>query len=405
MFTQLVDYRERFAEQHKRTGEVFYLTVLGMYLLVHFLYGSLWFWKYPSLNSTVLLYDAQQILAIIGLVKIIVFNRFTDWREPALFMTTLLVVLVGCRYAKQNYFMYYVIFLYGAKDIDFKRIVKLFIGVVGSALLVTIIGALIGIVPNATVTHGLGTNLRFSMGMVYTTDFAARVFYLCMAYVLLRRFRLLLPEKLSLITITLWVYIVTDARLDTLLLLLLIMCVVFYDYVVKIIKKIGNVGLVILEALGIGSIFALSWLFNPQNKLMALCDHLLSGRLTEGHIALTNYHVVAFGQYIIEQGNGGFHPHIVHYFFIDSSYIAALLKNGGVAFILLMILIVYATVHFNNQHAYPLVIAVLLVVLSSIIDQHLSALSFDIIFLATLANITAFTPKHGEVSMNWRINN
>lgn len=400
MFTQLMDYRERFAEQHERTGEVFYLTVLGIYLFIHFLYGSLWFWKYPSFNSGAFLYDAQQILAVIGLMKIVLFNRFTDWKEPALFVTTLLVVLVGCRYAKQNYFIYYIIFLYGAKGIDFKRIVKLFIGVVGSALVITIIGALIGLVPNATVTHGLGTNLRFSMGMVYTTDFAARIFYLCMAYVLLRRFKLLLPEKLSLIAIMVWVYIVTDARLDTLLLLLLIMCAIFYGYVVKLINKIGNVGLIVLEAFGIGSIFALSWFFNPQNKLMAMCDYLLSGRLTEGHIALTKYHVVAFGQHIIEQGNGGFHPHIVHYFFIDSSYIAALLKNGGVAFILLMILIAYATIRFNNQHAYPLVIAVLLVVLSSIIDQHLSELSFDVIFLATLANISFFT-KHDALKA-WR---
>ena len=98
MFTQLMDYRERFAEQHERTGEVFYLTVLGIYLFIHFLYGSLWFWKYPSFNSGAFLYDAQQILAVIGLMKIVLFNRFTDWKEPALFMTTLLVVLVGCRF-------------------------------------------------------------------------------------------------------------------------------------------------------------------------------------------------------------------------------------------------------------------------------------------------------------------
>ena len=400
MFTQLMDYREQFAERHQRVGEKAYLFILAVFLMIQFLSGSLWFTHFHQQAMWGIFYDVEKILMICALLKIVFFDRFDDWKEPALFITTALIVWVGSRFARTNTFIAYLIFIYAARKIDFKRIVQVFLGTVGVLLLVSVVGAVLGIFPNVTVTRGLGTNLRFAMGMVYTTDFAARVFYLCMAYVALRRFRLTLPEKISLFVIILWTGIVTGARLDILLMLLLLGTVIFYKQIVQLINWLGSRGLLIIQGFGILSIFLMSLVFNPNNRVLAAVNHLLSGRLVEGHIAFKNYSVNLFGQYIAEQGNGGFHPHIVHYFFIDSSYLITLLKNGAVTFMLLLILIAFVTKRLVKARAYPLVIVMFLTVISSIIDQHLPELSFDFIFLVTVANITYFTVNKQNLVTN-----
>ena len=400
MFTQLMDYREQFAERHQRVGEKAYLFILAVFLMIQFLSGSLWFTHFHQQAMWGIFYDVEKILMICALLKIVFFDRFDDWKEPALFITTALIVWVGSRFARTNTFIAYLIFIYAARKIDFKRILQVFLGTVGILLLVSVVGAVLRIFPNVTVTRGLGTNLRFAMGMVYTTDFAARVFYLCMAYVALRRFRLTLPEKISLFVIILWTGIVTGARLDILLMLLLLGTVIFYKQIVQLINWLGSRGLLIIQGFGILSIFLMSLVFNPNNRVLAAINHLLSGRLVEGHIAFKNYSVNLFGQYIAEQGNGGFHPHIVHYFFIDSSYLITLLKNGAVTFMLLLILIAFVTKRLVKAQAYSLVIVMFLTVISSIIDQHLPELSFDFIFLVTMANITYFTVNKQNLVTN-----
>ena len=400
MFTQLMDYRERFAERHQRAGEKVYLFILAVFLMIQFLSGSLWFTHFHQQAMWGIFYDVEKILMVCALLKIVFFDRFDDWKEPALFVTTAIIVWVGSRFARTNTFIAYLIFIYAARKIDFKKIVQVFLGTVGILLLISIVGAVLEIFPNVTVTRGIGTNLRFAMGMVYTTDFAARVFYLCMAYVALRRFQVTLPEKISLFVIILWTGIVTGARLDILLMLMLLGTVVFYKQTVQLINWLGSRGLLIIQGLGILSIFLMSLVFNPNNRVLAAVNHLLSGRLVEGHIAFKNYSVNLFGQYIAEQGNGGFHPHIVHYFFIDSSYLVALLKNGVVTFMLLLILIAFVTKRLVKARAYPLVIVMFLTVISSIIDQHLPELSFDFIFLVTMANITYFTVNNQNLVTN-----
>lgn len=400
MIAQLLTYRNRFANRHCQLGEMVYLVILGLFLITQFLSGTLWFVHFHQQVMWVVLYDIEKFLMVCALLKIVFFDRFDDWKEPALFITTAIIVWVGSRFARTNTFIAYLIFIYAARKIDFKKIVQVFFGTVGILLLVSVVGAVLGIFPNVTVTRGLGTNLRFAMGMDYTTDFAARIFYLCMAYVALRRFRLTLPEKISLFVVILWTGIVTGARLDMLLMLLLLGTIVFYKQTVQLINWLGSRGLLIIQGLGILSIFLMSLVFNPNNRVLAAVNHLLSGRLVEGHIAFKNYSVNFFGQYIAEQGNGGFHPHIVHYFFIDSSYLIALLKNGAVTFMLLLILIAFVTKRLVKARAYPLVIVMFLTVISSIIDQHLPELSFDFIFLVTMANITYFTVNKQNLVTN-----
>ena len=70
--------------------------------------------------------------------------------------------------------------------------------------------------------------------------------------------------------------------------------------------------------------------------------------------------------------------------------------NGLVSFILLMILILGLIRYFLSVKSYTLVLALLFVILSSVIDQHLLEISFNCLFLAVFADITYF--KNDELN-------
>ena len=82
MFTQLMDYWERFAERHQRAGENIYLLILAAFLIIQFLSGSLWFTHFHQQVMWVVLYDIEKFLMVCALLKIVFFDRFDDWKEP-----------------------------------------------------------------------------------------------------------------------------------------------------------------------------------------------------------------------------------------------------------------------------------------------------------------------------------
>lgn len=48
--------------------------------------------------------------------------------------------------------------------------------------------------------------IRLSLGSVYPTDLAARIFYISLAYVTLKKFKLKLPEYISLLAICVYIF-------------------------------------------------------------------------------------------------------------------------------------------------------------------------------------------------------
>ena len=64
MFTQLVDYREQFAERHQRVGEKAYLFILAVFLMIQFLSGSLWFTHFHQQAMWGIFYDVEKIIRI-----------------------------------------------------------------------------------------------------------------------------------------------------------------------------------------------------------------------------------------------------------------------------------------------------------------------------------------------------
>jgi hypothetical protein len=66
------------------------------------------------------------------------------------------------------------------------------------------------------------------------------------------------------------------------------------------------------------------------------------------------------------------------------------MMNGFIAFVLILVALYYLSRKFMQGKCYSLEIALLLIVASSLIDQHLIEISFNILFVALFANLSYF---------------
>lgn len=112
----------------------------------------------------------------------------------------------------------------------------------------------------------------------------------------------------------------------------------------------------------------------------------MSGRLFFEKLAFENYNVPLLGQFIYQNGFGGGFK-VYDYFYIDSSFVRTLMMHGMIVFALMLLLICLLFAKFKRLKLNYWIICLLLVVLTSGIDQHLWDISYNFVFLALMANL------------------
>ena len=374
-----------FANKYKIDSFLFFISFI-IYLIGHFISGTMFIYVLDESFP----YQLWMIACILAITKILLFNHFENWQGWV--FSILIGLFIWCCSLNTNTWdmIYYYVMIIAAKDIKFENIIKIFLVVVVSCLAITFISAKLGIIDGITNMRDGSSELRYALGTVYPTDLAARIFYIELFYVTLKKFKLTIPEYLIWITLAMFSYIVTDTKLDFILMLLILLAAFFLPYVIRVLEKIGNVGVSSILGILIAGMTVGTYLYNPHNSILLKINNALSGRLQFSHIAFKKFNVTLFGQVIEQTGNGGLHHGIYAYFYIDSSYIRILMMNGLFCFILVIGTMLWLSNKFLNEKMFALELALIFMALSSIIDQHLLEISFECIFLALLANNQAF---------------
>lgn len=373
-------------EGNIEVGNYLYQVALAIYLLINFLSATVI--DIPE-NLTFYISTLSSILIMIK-VMIVDDNK---WSYKMNFILIIIIMYITGRYAGDFSFYYYSYFIVGALNVKFNDILKTFLLTVGGSLVLIVISTSMGIIPNIEIGRKNGATLRYAMGTIFPTDTAARVFYLMLAYSMLKKFKLNIPEYISYVSITAITYFVTDTKLDMILMIMLILCSLVRKKLEEIFSIIKPIYLKVLGLIFIfGNIF-LAYIYSPKIAVLTKLNSILTGRLFYGHIAFKNYNVTMFGQYIYQNGWGGLNKKVVNYFFIDSSYVRLLMMFGVITFLLVMMLLIKMIDKFIKYQAYTLILGLIFVVISSSIDQHLVELSYNVIFLTMFSNISYFRKK------------
>lgn len=373
---------EKLALYKDDLGTQLYMFCFSLYLIVNFMAGTT-LSKAFGLGAIVVLLRLSQLVTLLVFCKIIIFDRHR--------FNTILAILVGagflfivCKQAHEldPFFMY--IFIIGAYKIDYKQLLNKYILVVLSLLLLVYIATVMGLVANNVMWREGAGVIRAGLGLATPSDLAAHVFYLMLAFALVRNFDFSRQELLFMMIIAVLIYAITNSRLDALLMLLLLLVSYFRRSIFKLFKFLGLKGtslIVVIYALGD---LLLTYFFDPYSPIYAQIDSWLSRRLFFGKMAFEKYPLHLFGQYIYQNGNGDPRGFVVYYF-IDSAYVQALMMFGIIFLLSMLALLIYLLYHAYSHKYYGLVIAVLLISFSMAINHHFWHISYNMSLLALLA--------------------
>lgn len=375
-------------KENKAIGEKIYLLALALYIIQHFNTGIM-----TDFNPKIGVFLLELATAVV-IFKIIIYDDVKNWKYVAYMFLAMVFFEVGI--ISLNYTMFYIfIFMLGAKNIEYKKILKLFIISVGFMTIVTMTLSLVDVLENLKFTRRLSSSVRFAMGTIAPTDLAARWFYLSLAYVSYKNMTLKKIEILNIFLISIIMYIITDTRLDLLLSILLVIVLVFKEQVIDIVKKLTEYKLIYLIPIIVSFItIILGYTYNSKNYIFSMLNKLLSDRLALEKRAFNDYNVKLFGQYVHQNGYGR-GVKVTDYFFIDSSYVRILMMLGVVTFFIIMFFLISIEKKFLDEKLYGMVIALLFMVLSSSIDQHLLEISYNTMFLVQFATLSN-TQKYNQ---------
>ena len=363
--------------------EKMFLMGFSIYLIQSFLRTTMFTEMVPSI-----LFNILRLLGI-GLVLFkIIFDKYTIKKIAVIFITVIMFffTLIESTY---SILLEYAILIIGAKDVSFKKIINIYFKINMVLLLITIISSKIGIIEDLVYYRAKNDRYRHSFGVVYPTDFAAHVFFLCLAYFYLKGKNIKWYQILLVLLSAIFVYYYCDARLDAICIILVVLMSLVYKFNLINFKnwfiKYGLIfSFLICEILSI----YLTINYNPSNSFYAKINDLLSSRLRIGNMMYDEYGIKIFGQKIEDHGYGGsltFEYDTYNY--IDCSYLRILLKYGLATSIILTLFNLIISKKMYRDQNYDILLILLLISINSIVAQHYIDFSYNFLLLAYLARL------------------
>lgn len=276
------------------------------------------------------------------------------------------------------------LFVYCARNIEFKKIGKFTITITLTLVLITMFFSQIGIIENYATHSTAGRNREF-IGFRYALYPSAFMFNIIALYILDRKEKKGRLVLVLLLIISYWFYLKTDARLSFYFTMLLVIVFIFRDKVEKImnrsaiIRVICTLSFVICFIL---SIFAalqyksgdLRWnsinkflgnrLFYAQKSFLTYGVHLWSSKIQRVGFGLD-----AFGQMAADVK--------VNYDYVDCFYIQILQDYGiilTIVFLTIMTLTLYTMI---KKKQYSQAIILVFFAMHSLIDDLMLYLYFN----------------------------
>ena len=380
-----VKFMDKLKERLKQADwwEITYLIIYGAVFTFEFLNTTMFEVKWPPKFGYIFL--ASTALYVIA--KFIWNNTYTKkemiWAGVILFAFLMPALLTEYR------FLWYTGFLIvGAKDIDFDKILKVYL-VIGITIMVAAFGASqYGVIADLEYIIDRGNEellVRHSYGIVYPTDFAAHIFYIVLAIVVYMKDKLRVWEQVWLSILAAgMVYLVANAQTSMLCLLgfaMMCICVnVLYKYM-HVMEKIVR-----WIPVACASIFCyLAYIYDSSIKWMDKLNDLLSTRLEISKKAFDLYEIKMFGQNIPEIGSGRGVEYRPDYFFLDDVYIRILLEYGFVLFCVVFLILALISKRAAEKKQYMLVIALLAIAIHSVMEHHLLEVAYNPMIISLFA--------------------
>ena len=366
-------------------SEIFFLGIFAVWLILTYSWTTMAHIPWPPF-----FYFCVQIgIGLVVLFRYMVM-RTSDIKKILFILLVIASFIIARRYSGVDALLETGFLIAGANDIDYRKILKVYLIVEIPTTICTMIAGYTGVITD--LVYHRGEQVRMSFGFVYPTDFAAGIIFMVTAWGVLRQVRCTWIEiGLMIISVVLFEKY-CDVRNSEIVMMILIICVVYLKIRNKLAAKKGKEYtpslllkiLCLVAPYGLaGFMILVSRFYRPDIEWMAKLNTLFSTRLSLGKEVFDRYDIQIWGQDIPMRGNGGSTEVVADYFFIDSSYVNILMRLGLVAFILVMLIISIIMIKSLN-HPYMLM-AMAIVCIHSVMEHHMFEVYYDVFLMLPLA--------------------
>lgn len=366
-------------------SEIFFLGIFAVWLILTYSWTTMAHIPWPPF-----FYFCVQIGIGLAVLFRYMVMRPADIKKILFVFLIIGSFVIARRYSGADALLETGLLIAGANDIDYRKILKVYLIVEIPMTICTMIAGYTGVITN--LVYHRGEQVRMSFGFIYPTDFAAGIVFMITAWVVLRQARCTWMEiGLMIISVVLFEKY-CDVRNSEIVMMILIICVVYLKIRNKLAAKKGKEYtpslllkiLCLVAPYGLaGFMILVSRFYRPDIEWMAKLNTLFSTRLSLGKEVFDRYDIQIWGQDIPMRGNGGSTEVVADYFFIDSSYVNILMRLGLVAFILVMLIISIIMIK-NLNHPYMLM-AMAIVCIHSVMEHHMFEVYYDVFLMLPLA--------------------
>lgn len=332
----------------------------------------------------------RYIAILLAFVKILM-DKY-DKRKVLILFIIFILFCCSSYFSTYRVLIEYFIFMLAANKVNIKKIIKIFFVTSSIMLIITIISAKLGLIENLIYYRGVSGKKRESFGVIYPTDFAAHVFFICLSYLVLRRKNIKGYEYLCITIVAFAIYYFCDARLDTISILIAVLITFLYNKKIiscksRIVQFLLSLSFVFFAILSI----SLSINYNENKYIHNEINHILSGRLELGNKMINRHGIKLFGQKIDDHGFGGsteFNYEEYEYNYIDCSYVRILLKYGVAILIIIGISNAWSSKRIIREKNYFLLLIMFVISINSIVAQHYIDFSYNFLLLVYFADVS-----------------
>ncbi len=290
------------------------------------------------------------------------------------------------------------VLIIGAKNIDFKKILKVYLAASMAAFVLSVILSQIGITQNFVFVQEKRSlrNVRYSFGHLYVTDFCAHLLFLSgIAVLLLINYERKVIGAVFLLE-ALFCFWFCGAFTATICFGILF-CMYYYTFYLKKVNakenKKGWAFLMAVPAFFSEIMIALSLVYGKDINWMNTLNRLMHERLSYGKEGFERYPVTCFGQYVELRGNGGSEVTPKDYFFLDCSYVNILLCHGIVMLVAVILIMTVNIYKAWKIEARFLLVMLVIVCVDSIMEHHLGDIAYNPFLMMIFANVSWMKEK------------
>lgn len=369
-----------------------FLIAAGWYLVYYYLQMTMFSWRtLRGLEQS--FYLGMQILLLARLML----NGF-DRKKIIPGLAMLAVCIETQRSSGYTRALVLGLMVIGFADMDYRKILRFALAVVGGMLLATVLAGLSGGIQNLVYYRN---GLRSTWGTAYPTDFAALVLFLAMiawvAWPALPDWAMLLISIVPLLVAA----SVTQARNSVLITVLFILVVAYHWWENARLarrrrrpfaaKRWADRCMLWAFPFSACLSFLPVWLYalEPNGGMAGVNIAIFSDRLRLSLNALQTYPVTPFGMAINMHGGmgGTVIPKSMEYNFVDSSYIHYLLCYGWVTMLVIAVVWMWMTHRALRGGNRRMGMVMALIALHSVMEHHFCVVYYNLFLAMPLASI------------------